>query len=338
MTFIRPGDSKNSHRRMGSQAQKKAGRPLIRPGAITYLFNGMFCCSNSVPFKGLGRTLSFLRENGFRQSKLSNAEGSKMENINTSNNRHENKDLQGKTCLVTGGSRGIGRAIVTAMVRAGANVAFTYQSSKEPAEALASSLTEQEGVRCKAYQANVASIEEMQNVVKQVENDFGPITILVNNAGITRDKSFLKMTKTMWDEVMRVNLDGVFYTTQLVANDMVGAGWGRIINISSIVGQTGNFGQANYAATKGAIISLTESLARELARKGVTVNAVAPGFIETDMMSNMPEAAVNQVKALTPMGRLGKPEEIADAVVFLASPRASYVTGQVLGVNGGMYM
>jgi len=260
-----------------------------------------------------------------------------MENINNNNN-HQNKELQGKTCLITGGSRGIGRAIVTAMAAAGANVAFTYQSSKEQADALAKSMIEKGGVRCKAYQANVASSEEMQNVVKQVENDFGPITILVNNAGITRDKSFLKMTKTMWDEVMRVNLDGVFYTTQLVANDMVGAGWGRIINISSIVGQTGNFGQANYAATKGAVISFTESLARELARKGITVNAVAPGFVETDMVTNMPEAALNQVKALTPMGRLGKPEEIADAVVFLASPRASYVTGQVLGVNGGMYM
>jgi 3-oxoacyl-(acyl-carrier-protein) reductase len=260
-----------------------------------------------------------------------------MENINT-NNGHQGKELAGKTCLVTGGSRGIGRAIVSAMASAGANVAFTYQSSKEQAEELATLMTQKEGVHCKAFQANVASAEEMQKVVNEVVSEFGPITILVNNAGITRDKSFLKMTKNMWDEVMRVNLDGVFYTTQLVANDMVGAGWGRIINISSIVGQTGNFGQANYAATKGAIISFTESLARELARKGITVNAVAPGFIETDMVSGMPETAINQVKAMTPMGRLGKPEEIADAVVFLASPRASYVTGQVLGVNGGMYM
>src|SRR5205814_9519870 len=137
---------------------------------------------------------------------------------------------------------------------------------------------------------------------------------------------------------MSVNLDGVFYTTQHVAQNIVVKGWCMIINISSIVGQTGNFGQVNYAATKGALISFTESLARELARKGITVNAVAPGFIETDMVAGMPEAAINQVKAMTPMGRLGKPEEIAEAVVFLASPRASYVTGQVLGVNGGMYM
>ena len=247
------------------------------------------------------------------------------------------KDFEGKVCLVTGGSRGIGRAIVQAMATAGADVAFTYQNSKEQADALAQSLSGN-CVRCRAYQANVASETEMQNVVKQVTNDLGPIAILVNNAGINRDKSFLKMTKSMWDEVMSVNLDGVFYTTQLVAQDMVGKGWGRIINISSIVGQTGNFGQANYAATKGAIISFTESLARELARKGITVNAVAPGFIETDMVSHMPPEAINHVKEMTPMGRLGKPEEIADAVVFLASPRSSYVTGQVLGVNGGMYM
>jgi 3-oxoacyl-(acyl-carrier-protein) reductase len=250
---------------------------------------------------------------------------------------HYKKELQGKVCLVTGGSRGIGRAIVEAMAAAGADVAFTYQYSTERADAVAQSLSGN-CVRCRAYQANVASAEEMERVIKQVTGDLGPISILVNNAGINRDKSFLKMTKAMWDEVMSVNLDGVFHTTQLVAQDMVGAGFGRIINISSIVGQTGNFGQVNYAATKGALISFTESLARELARKGITVNAVAPGFIETDMVSGMPEAALTQVKAMTPMGRLGKPEEIADAVVFLASPRSSYVTGQVLGVNGGMYM
>jgi 3-oxoacyl-(acyl-carrier-protein) reductase len=256
---------------------------------------------------------------------------------NGSANNGHSKELEGRVCLVTGGSRGIGRAIVSAMADAGADVAFTYQNSRDQANDLPRAI-EERGVRCRAYQANVASLEEMQKIVKQAISDLGPIAILVNNAGINRDRSCLKMTKAMWDEVMSVNLDGVFYTTQLVAQDMVGAGWGRIINISSIVGQTGNFGQANYAATKGAIISLTETLARELARKGITVNAVAPGFVETDMVNGMPETAINQVKAMTPMGRLGKPEEIADAVVFLASPRSSYVTGQVLAVNGGMYM
>lgn len=259
-----------------------------------------------------------------------------MENVFTSAEGHA-KDLKGKVCLVTGGSRGIGKAIVSAMADCGADVAFTYQHSKDQAEALAKSMCEK-GVRCKAYQADVASVEQTQALVKQVISEFGHISILVNNAGINRDRSFLKMTKGMWDEVMRVNLDGVFCTTQLVAQDMVESGWGRIINISSIVGQTGNFGQTNYAATKGGIISFTESLARELARKCITVNAVAPGFIETDMVSAMPEAALAQVRAMTPVGRLGKPEEVAEAVVFLASPRSSYVTGQVLGVNGGMYM
>ncbi|MGN6554455.1 MAG: beta-ketoacyl-ACP reductase [Verrucomicrobiota bacterium] len=247
------------------------------------------------------------------------------------------KELAGQVCLVTGGSRGIGRAIVTAMGAAGAHVAFTYQQSAQQAIALAESVGAF-GVKCRAYQADVAFPEAMQQAIKQATAELGPITILVNNAGINRDKSFLKMTKLMWDEVMSVNLDGVFHTTQLVATGMAEAGWGRIINISSVVGQTGNYGQANYAAAKGALISFTETLARELASKGINVNAVAPGFIETDMTHGIPEAALSKVKAMTPMGRLGKPEEIADAVVFLASPRSSYVTGQVVVVNGGMYM
>lgn len=261
-------------------------------------------------------------------------------NILEQTNGHPDRahELKGKVCLVTGGSRGIGRAIVLAMAEAGADVAFTYHSSQEQAEELARGIVAEKGVRCRAYQADVASADAMQNVVRQVMSEFGHIAILVNNAGITRDKSFLKMTRSMWEEVIHVDLDGVFYTTQLVAQDMVGTGWGRIINIASVVGQTGNFGQANYAAAKGAVISFTETLARELARKGITVNAVAPGFVDTDMVHGMPQAALDQVKAMTPVGRLGKPEEIADAVVFLASPRTSYVTGQVLAVNGGMYM
>jgi 3-oxoacyl-(acyl-carrier-protein) reductase len=247
------------------------------------------------------------------------------------------KELQGKTCFITGGSRGIGRAIALAMADAGANVAITYVQHPEKAEEVCQAVRAKGG-HCKAYHDNAASFDETGCVIKEVIAEFGPIHILVNNAGITRDKSFLKMSKEMWDEVVHVNLDGLFNTTHAVLPSMVEAGWGRILNLSSIVGQTGNFGQANYAATKGAVISFTETLARELARKNITVNAVAPGFIETDMVKDMPEAALAQVKAQTPLGRLGKPEEIADAVVFLASPRASYITGQVLAVNGGMYM
>jgi NAD(P)-dependent dehydrogenase (short-subunit alcohol dehydrogenase family) len=194
------------------------------------------------------------------------------------------------------------------------------------------------GVNCKAYHDDASSAEETEQVVKQVIADFGPIHILVNNAGITRDRSFLKMSKQMWDDVVHVNLDGLFNTTHAVLPSMVEAGWGRILNLSSIVAQMGNFGQANYAATKGAVISFTETLARELARKNITVNAIAPGFIETDMTKDIPELALNQVKAQTPLGRLGKPEEVANAVVFLASPGSSFITGQTLGVNGGMHM
>ena len=247
------------------------------------------------------------------------------------------KELTGKVCLVTGATRGIGRATAMALADAGADVLFSYAQSKEQAQEVEKLLREK-GVRAQGYQANVASPEEVQSMVSQALPAFGPIAVLVNNAGITRDRSFLKMTRQMWDEVMRVNLDGLFHVTQAVLPGMLETGWGRIINVSSIIGQMGNFGQTNYAATKGAAISFTMSLAREVAKKGVTVNAVAPGFIETDMLKNVPAAALEQVKAATPMGRLGKPEEIADAIVFLASPRACFITGQVLAVNGGMYM
>ncbi len=247
------------------------------------------------------------------------------------------KELQGKVCLVTGATRGIGRAVALALADAGADVVFNYAQSKEQAREV-EQLIRDKGVRARSYQADVASIEEVEAMAGEAQKIFGPISVLVNNAGITRDRSFLKMTRQMWDEVMRVNLDGLFNVTHAVLPRMLESGWGRIINVSSIVGQTGNFGQTNYAATKGATISFTTSVAREVAKKGVTVNAVAPGYIETDMTKDVPPAALDQVRAMTPMGRLGMPEEIADAIVFLASPRASFITGQVLAVNGGMYM
>jgi 3-oxoacyl-[acyl-carrier protein] reductase len=247
------------------------------------------------------------------------------------------KDLKGKTCLVTGGTRGIGRATALLMAEHGANVIVNYQNSKELADEVCE-LARKIGVRAMAGQANIANEHQVGVMLDQVFAEFGVVDILVNNAGITRDKSFLKMTRMMWDEVLGVNLNGPFNISQAILPKMIAAGWGRVINLASVVGLTGNFGQANYAVTKGGIIAFTQTLAREVARKGITVNAVAPGFIDTDMTKDLPPAALEQVKAMTPVGRLGAPEEVAKAIVFLASPGASYITGQVLSVNGGMYM
>jgi 3-oxoacyl-(acyl-carrier-protein) reductase len=245
--------------------------------------------------------------------------------------------LKDKAALVTGASRGIGRAIALALAEAGARVAINYQRSAMAAEDVCT-LARVMGVQAHTYRADVSLEDETGPMIDEVIHEFGQVDILVNNAGITRDKTFAKMTREMWDEVVNVNLNGPFNITRALLPGMIERGWGRIINVSSIVGQTGNFGQCNYAVTKGGLIALTKSLAREVARKGVTVNAIAPGFIDTDMVRNIPPDAMENVKAAIPLGRLGRPEEVAVVAVFLASPLASYITGQVIPVNGGMYM
>jgi 3-oxoacyl-(acyl-carrier-protein) reductase len=245
--------------------------------------------------------------------------------------------LDGKVSLVTGASRGIGRAIALALAEAGSDVALNFSTRREPAEDVAKRIRDM-GRRAEVYQGNVASPDEDDKMVARIKEDFGVVQIVVNNAGITRDKSFVKMNREMWHDVLNVNLTGPAMIIHRMIGPMVESGWGRIVNITSIVGQMGNFGQANYAAAKGGLMALTKTLAREFARKNVTVNAVAPGFIETDMTADVPEASLDVVRKLTPVGRLGKPEEVAAAVVFLASPAASFITGEILGVNGGMYM
>lgn len=243
--------------------------------------------------------------------------------------------LAGKTALITGGSRGIGRSIVTEFVRHGANVAFTYLSSAAPAQELAQELSNM-GVKVKCYASNAADYAQAEALVNEVLTDFGTIDILVNNAGITRDNLMLRMTEQQWDEVMNNNLKSVFNLTKHVIKPMMKAKSGSIINLTSIVGMRGNAGQANYAASKAGIIGFTKSIAQELGSRNIRCNAIAPGFIDTDMTKAInPDVTAEWLKKV-PMARFGKPEEVANVCVFLGGDLGSYVSGQVLSVCGSM--
>lgn len=245
--------------------------------------------------------------------------------------------LTGKTAIVTGGSRGIGRAIAVALAAEGANVAVIYAGNTAAAEETLDLITEQGG-RAVSLQCDVSDSAAVADMVKAVKEQFGTIDILVNNAGITRDGLLMRMKESDWQAVIDTNLTGTFYCTKAVTKWMMKQRSGSIINITSVVGQTGNAGQANYAAAKAGIIGFTKSVAKELASRNIRSNAVAPGCIATDMTAVLGEDVIDGMVRNIPLGRVAQPEEVAKAVVFLASENASYITGQVLNVDGGMVM
>lgn len=245
--------------------------------------------------------------------------------------------LAGKTALVTGASRGIGKEIALELARNGANVIVNYAGNKQLAEQVVDQIRSL-GRESIAIQADVANNDAVEKMVKEIVGKFGSLHILVNNAGITRDQLLMRMKEADWDDVLNTNLKSVFLTTKAVSRQMIRQREGRIINISSIVGVSGNAGQANYVAAKAGIIGLTKSAAKELASRNITVNAVAPGFITTDMTEQLPEEVKNELSEQIPLARLGDPKDIAYSVAFLASDKSSYITGQTIHVNGGMYM
>ena len=245
------------------------------------------------------------------------------------------KLLEGNTAIITGGSRGIGKGIVEVFVHHGCNVAFTYNSSAAPAEELAAELSKS-GVKVKAYKSNAASFDESQELASAVLEDFEGIDILINNAGITKDNLLMRMSEDDFDNVIEVNLKSVFNMTKAVQRTMLKQRKGSIINMSSIVGVKGNAGQTNYAASKAGIIGFSKSVALELGSRNIRCNAVAPGFIETEMTGKLDEATVQSWRDGIPLKRGGTPEDIANTCLFLASDLSAYVTGQVLNVDGGM--
>lgn len=245
--------------------------------------------------------------------------------------------LQGKNALVTGASRGIGRAIAIELARQGANVAVNYAGSEARAEAVVQEI-EQMGLKSFKVQADVANESDVKEMVKAVTSKFGSLDILVNNAGVTKDNLLMRMKEAEFDQVINTNLKGVFVCTKAVTRQMMKQKSGKIINVASVVGVTGNPGQANYAAAKAGVIGLTKTTAKELASRNIYVNAVAPGFISTDMTDQLTEEQRAGMLAMIPLAKLGTPQEVANVVRFLASDDASYITGQTIHIDGGMVM
>ena len=245
------------------------------------------------------------------------------------------KLLEGKTAIITGGSRGIGKSIVEIFAKHGANVAFTYSSSAESAKAIAAEASK-EGVKVKCYKSDASNFEEAQNLAADVHKEFGSIDILINNAGITKDNLLMRMSEEDFDCVIQVNLKSVFNMTKAVQRTMLKQRKGSIINMSSIIGLKGNAGQSNYAASKAGVIGFTKSMAIELGSRNIRSNAIAPGFIVTEMTENLGEETIKKYYETIPLKRGGTPEEVANTCLFLASDMSAYITGQVLNVDGGM--
>ena len=244
--------------------------------------------------------------------------------------------LDNKTALVTGGSRGIGRAIALELARLGAKVAINYRSASDDADKVVEELKAL-GTDAVALKGDVSNKDEARGLVHQVVEQWGRLDILINNAGITKDRTLKKLTDDDWEDVINTNLNSVYYTVSAAMPSMMENQFGRIVNISSFVGQAGNFGQSNYSASKGGVIAFTKSVAQELARHNITVNAIAPGFTLTEMLAKVPDEIQQKILDKIPMRRVGQPEEIARAVVFLAAD-GDYITGQQINVNGGVYM
>ena len=245
--------------------------------------------------------------------------------------------LKGRTALVTGGSRGIGRAVALALAEEGADVAVNYVSSESAARGVVEGIGKM-GRRAILAQADVSDYPDTFRMAQDVLREFGHLDILVNNAGINSDKTFTKMDHASWRKVLGTNLDGVFNCTKVFVDGMLSHGYGRVVNMTSVIGQIGNFGQANYAASKAGVAAFTKSLAKELAGKGITVNAVAPGFIETEMVSNIPDKVKSKLLEQIPLKRFGTAEEVARAVVYIVSSDGDYITGAELSINGGLLM